>query len=445
MIRMSKATFFTLMVISAFQAKAQDTMRLVMQSAQDIALSKSIDVQFTEMDAEILRLEANEVMTEGFPKLNANVDYNWNFQQQVNVIPENSFFPGSPSTEAIFTQPHAATAKAELNQLVFDARYLYGLQARKSLLNMAEARKALSKKNVKDAFPPAYLQCLYIQAFIEQLDSSRTVLEALLALNQKLYDEGLGEALTVDRLELSIDQISTQIDYAKVNLENSMANLRYVMNIAPDVVLYFEDSLHQYAHDTLDVLADYQYTSLPEYRVLEINDQLRYFDIAQARAQLYPSIYLFGYYGVLAQRSSFSFFKAGPDYRWFDFGTLGFTLNIPIYDGSTAKMQIQQRELRRSQNQLDIERLQKGFDLGLSTTSNEVDNAQKQLDQEESNYRLTERIYMRENLRYEEGVGSSFALVSAQQDMIEAQIEILEKTYQLALAKFNWKQKRGIL
>ena len=445
MIRMSKATFFTLMVISAFQAKAQDTMRLVMQSAQDIALSKSIDVQFTEMDAEILRLEANEVMTEGFPKLNANVDYNWNFQQQVNVIPENSFFPGSPSTEAIFTQPHAATAKAELNQLVFDARYLYGLQARKSLLNMAEARKALSKKNVKDAFPPAYLQCLYIKAFIEQLDSSRTVLEALLALNQKLYDEGLGEALTVDRLELSIDQISTQIDYAKVNLENSMANLRYVMNIAPDVVLYFEDSLHQYAHDTLDVLADYQYTSLPEYRVLEINDQLRYFDIAQARAQLYPSIYLFGYYGVLAQRSSFSFFKAGPDYRWFDFGTLGFTLNIPIYDGSTAKMQIQQRELRRSQNQLDIERLKKGFDLGLSTTSNEVDNAQKQLDQAESNYRLTERIYMRENLRYEEGVGSSFALVSAQQDMIEAQIEILEKTYQLALAKFNWKQKRGIL
>ena len=148
---------------------------------------------------------------------------------------------------------------------------------------------------------------------------------------------------------------------------------------------------------------------------------------------------------MLAQRSSFSFFKAGPDYRWFDFGTLGFTLNIPIYDGSTAKMQIQQRELRRRQNQLDIERLQKGFDLGLSTTTNEVDNAQNQLDQAESNYRLTERIYRRENLRYEEGVGSSFALVSAQQDMIEAQIEILEKTYELALAKFNWKQKRGIL
>ena len=99
MIRMSKATFIVLGVIGAFQAKAQDTMRLVMQSAQDIALSRSIDVQFTEMDAEILRLEANEVMTEGFPKLNANVDYNWNFQQQVNVIPENSFFIIQPTLE----------------------------------------------------------------------------------------------------------------------------------------------------------------------------------------------------------------------------------------------------------------------------------------------------------------------------------------------------------
>ena len=424
---------------------SQDTLRLTLQSAQEIAVAQSIDVQYTRMDAEILRFEANEVMTEGFPKINANLDYNWNFQQQVNVIPENSFFPGSPSSEAIFTQPHAATAKAELNQLVFDARYLYGLQARKSILNMADAREKLSVKTIKDGFAPAYLQCLYIREFIEQMEASRALLQNGLELNQKLHDEGLGEALTLDRLRLSIDQINTQIDYAEVNLVNAMANLRYVMNIQPDAVLYLEDSIQHYAEETLDYLGSYQYINLPEYRVLEINDQLKYYDIAQARAQLYPSIYLFGYYGVLAQRSSFSFFKAGPDYRWFDFGTLGFTVNIPIYDGSTAKMQIQQRELKRSQNQLDIERLQKGFAIGLETTANEIENAQNQLDQSIENHALTEKIYRRENILYAEGVGSSFALISAQQDMIEAEIDILEKTYQLAIAKFNWKQKRGIL
>ena len=105
-------------------------------------------------------------------------------------------------------------------------------------------------------------------------------------------------------------------------------------------------------------------------------------------------------------------------------------------------MQIQQRELRRSQNQLDMERLQKGFDIGLVTTSNEIDNAQSQLDQAIENYALSEKIYSRENILYTEGLGSSFALISAQQDMIEAEIDILEKTYQLAIAKFNWKQKK---
>ncbi len=444
--RFYKFIFFPfLLLFLSERGLSQDTLRLTLQSAQEIAVAQSIDVQYTRMDAEILRFEANEVMTEGFPKINANLDYNWNFQQQVNVIPENSFFPGSPSSEAIFTQPHAATAKAELNQLVFDARYLYGLQARKSILNMADAREKLSEKTIKDGFAPAYLQCLYIREFIEQMESSRALLQNGLELNQKLYDEGLGEALTLDRLRLSIDQINTQIDYAEVNLVNAMANLRYVMNIQPDAVLYLEDSIQHYAEETLDYLGSYQYINLPEYRVLEINDQLKYYDIAQARAQLYPSIYLFGYYGVLAQRSSFSFFKAGPDYRWFDFGTLGFTVNIPIYDGSTAKMQIQQRELKRSQNQLDIERLQKGFAIGLETTANEIENAQNQLDQSIENHALTEKIYRRENILYAEGVGSSFALISAQQDMIEAEIDILEKTYQLAIAKFNWKQKRGIL
>ncbi|MGB1119503.1 MAG: TolC family protein [Chitinophagales bacterium] len=444
--RFYKFIFFPfLLLFLSERGLSQDTLRLTLQSAQEIAVAQSIDVQYTRMDAEILRFEANEVMTEGFPKINANIDYNWNFQQQVNVIPENSFFPGSPSSEAIFTQPHAATAKAELNQLVFDARYLYGLKARKSILNMADARENLSEKTIKDGFAPAYLRCLYIREFIEQMEASRALLQNGLELNQKLYDEGLGEALTLDRLRLSIDQINTQIDYAEVNLVNAMANLRYVMNIQPDAVLYLEDSIQHYAEETLDYLGSYQYINLPEYRVLEINDQLRYYDIAQARAQRYPSIYLFGYYGVLAQRSSFSFFKAGPDYRWFDFGTLGFTVNIPIYDGSTAKMQIQQRELKRSQNQLDIERLQKGFAIGLETTANEIENAQNQLDQSIENHALTEKIYRRENILYAEGVGSSFALISAQQDMIEAEIDILEKTYQLAIAKFNWKQKRGIL
>ena len=187
---------------------------------------------------QILRYEADEVMTEGFPKINANLDYNWNFQQQVNVIPENSFFPGSPSAEAIFTQPHAATAKAELNQLVFDARYLYGLQARKSILNMADASEKLSEKTIKDGFPPAYLQCLYIREFIRTNGGESSITSKGLELNQKLYDEGLGESLTLDRLRLSIDQINTQIDYAEVNLVNAMANLRYVMNIQPDAVLF---------------------------------------------------------------------------------------------------------------------------------------------------------------------------------------------------------------
>ena len=135
------------------------------------------------------------------------------------------------------------------------------------------------------------------------------LLQEGLDLNQKLYDEGLGESLTLDRLTLSIDQINTQIDYAEVNLANAMANLRYVMNVGPDAVIYLEDSIQHYAEESLDHLATYQYTSLPEYRVLEINDQLRFYDIAQARAQLYPSIYLFGYYGVLAQRSSFPFLR----------------------------------------------------------------------------------------------------------------------------------------
>ena len=75
----------------------------------------------------------------------------------------------------------------------------------------------------------------------------------------------------------------------------------------------------------------------------------------------------------------------------------------------------------------------------------EIDYMEEQLANHLHGNNRALRIYSHENALYMEGLGSSFALISAQQDMIEAEIDILEKTYQLAIAKFNWKQKRGIL
>ena len=66
---------------------------------------------------------------------------------------------------------------------------------------MADARENLSEKTIKDGFAPAYLQCLYIREFIEQMESSRALLQNGLELNPKLYDEGLGGSVNPRSIE----------------------------------------------------------------------------------------------------------------------------------------------------------------------------------------------------------------------------------------------------
>ena len=80
--------------------------------AVNYGLKNNLDFQNTKLDAEIRKEFAFEVMTEGFPKINVNLDYGFAFKQQVSIIPAGIFGPNEQ--EFIFAQPQTANLKADV-------------------------------------------------------------------------------------------------------------------------------------------------------------------------------------------------------------------------------------------------------------------------------------------------------------------------------------------
>lgn len=399
----------------------------------------------TELDAEIQRKRAFEVMTEGFPKISAKLDYNYYFEQQVSIIPPGSFGPAqTQEVEAIFQQPHAATLKADIQQLVFDARYIYGLKAVDGFYKMADAQVELGRINTTEQITKAYYNALVAKSASERLASNEAILEKLLFETTKIYEEGLTDELSVNRLELNLSNLQTQIKRAEQQSQNALLNLKFVMGMPSEETLELTEDL-QSIFSTLQMSVNS--SADPENRVeneiLTTQLEMQLYDVKQARSSYFPNIYAFGSYGTLAQRERFTFFDT--EEQWFDFGMVGFTINVPIFDGLTARSQVQQRQLNRQIVANQLEQFNRSMELEVAVGVNNLENAINEYNTQSENLALAQKILNKTIIMFNEGVGSSLELSSAQQELTSSQIMYSQSIYNMLVAQFDLNKALGNL
>ena len=87
----------------------------------------------------------------------------------------------------------------------------------------------------------------------------------------------------------------------------------------------------------------------------------------------------------------------------------------------------------------------RGIDLELIQTKNAYEEAQKTLELQKRNKKLAEDIYKTTSLKFKEGVGSSFEMITADNEFTQAKINYLNALYELNIAYVNLKKAYGIL
>lgn len=170
---MNKTLSYIFLLLFPVSLWSQDGLSL--DQAIDYGLSNNIDYLNTQLDAEIRKEFAFEVMTQGFPTLNLGLNYSFAFEQQVSIIPAGEFSP--VELEVVFAQPHSANLSGELNQLVFDARYFYGLKARKALITSADYQVEQARISTTENITKAYYGALISQQAYELLSKNEATLQ----------------------------------------------------------------------------------------------------------------------------------------------------------------------------------------------------------------------------------------------------------------------------
>ena len=427
--------FFITIVVFSF---SQEVMEFSLENAISYGIKNNDNFKNVQIDEEIRNILTKENISLGMPQVSAKFDYNYAFKQQVNVIPAGSFGPQqTEAQEMIFSQPHNVEASVQATQLVFDSRYFYGLKASKDIKLIAALNTQLNKSNLEKEIALAYYAVLVTKNSIEKLEENKKTISKLYAETNEMYKEGLVDELSVNRLELNLSNLVTSINNSKVNLENAKLNLKYTIGMPLDEELELTDNLENLLMESNSDIAN---EGKPEQRVelemMQVQDRLNTINVKQTLSHYFPNIYLYANYGTQAQREEFSLFK---DERWFQKGSVGLLVNVPIFDGLKHHYQAQQIKLERQKNQNDIESFKKTYIFQTTSLKNQLIEAQNQLEAQKENRALAEKIFSKTNIMFAEGIGSSFELSQAQTLLTTSQINYSVAVYNLIVARYNLK------
>lgn len=416
-------------------ANGQDTVRMSLQEAVAYAQTNAVSQQLAQLDIDKAAQDVKITTASVLPQVSGTVQYTNYPALPVSLIPAE-FFGGNPGEfiEARFGTSNNMTASVGLNQMIFDGRFFQGLKAAQLYVDLVEVQATRTSVETRHQVTKAYYGVQLAMETSRILQANQISFQQLLDETRALYEAGFIESIEVDRARLALSNVETQLESVDRQIILAYALLKFQMGMDITTPLVITDTFSSdQLQDEALLAASFETIHRSDYQALLLQEQLLGLNIKSIRSGYYPSLYLFGTTQAQAQRQSFNFLDT--DQPWFYVGFFGLTLNVPIWDSFEKSARIQQQQVELKQLQLAQSNLQNAINLEVLQAQNAYQEALDRLADQEENLQLAQRIYDVSTKKYNEGVGSSLEVNSAQSTLYQTQSAYLNTLYQVMSAK----------
>ena len=452
-LKMKRTTPLLFLIFLALTSYAQDSFTL--EEAVDYAMENHNSLKMSDSDIVNADHDIKEYRSIGLPKVSGAVDYNYYYyipKQPVEDFISPAVYgilaaeglptetQGPPETfEFSFVQPQQLTLGLNANMQIFDGSYIYGLKAAKLYRELVKKQKNATEEEIKANVTKAYLSILIARENENTLTDNMTTLKKSLDEVSEMYQAGFTESLDVDRLQLSYDNLSTQLENVRGLIELSHNLLKFQMGYPIDGDVTLSESIDDLIikFDAND-LSDDQVVVNPEkraaYMLLNTTQDLNDLDLKRNKAGYYPSLSAFASFQETLQRTNLF---DGDQTGFLPTGLLGFKINVPIYDGGEKSAKIQKVKVNIEKTNIQKDEFTRAMTLQLRNGEVAFRNAKRNLQNRKKALEMTESIYDRTKIKFTEGVGSSVEVTQAEGALYQAQAEYISALYDVLQAKVD--------
>lgn len=428
-----------LVLLLGFLPKIQGqekTQSFTLQQAIEHAVQNNYTAINASRDIEAAKKKKWETTATGLPQIDASVGYLNNFKLQTSLIPAE-FFGGEPGTYApvTFGTRHNMDAKLTLSQLLFNGSYLVGLESAKTYLKISENAKIKTNQEVKEITIKSYGNVLLAEETIKILQKNKGILEKTTNDTKQIFNNGLIEEENVEQLQITLASVNSSLDYA-IRMKTITTNmLKLVMGIPLEQEIVLSDKLDALTEANIDMALlsnPFDVKNNIDYQIGENVSESKRLLLKYEKSKALPSLGANVNFGYNTFGNEFTMFDT--DQKWYNYSNLGVSLNVPLFSSFGRAAKTQQAKIAYDQAKTTLTETEQKLQLEYQKAKSDYEYSIEQLATSKNTLRLAERIEGKQQVKFKEGLSTSFdfteaqrQLYTAQQSYLEAMINVINK------------------
>ncbi len=452
---MNRLRFCCLMAIGTFLLVLTDFGGVIAQEVSVLTLAESIEVakqsnltiQAAEENLKAAEAQVRVARAGLLPRVTADSNYTYFKDIQTSVIQAGGGFqlpmPGGEEEMEQSPPPPSADNESELIELEFGAhhnfqggvrltqpvfawgRYYYAYQAAKLNYEATEKELRAAYNQLRLDVSQAFYRVLVAEEFVRVAQQSVRLVEEQLEIAQTTFATGTATNFDVLRAKVQLANAKSQLVQAKNSVRTAKDLYKTLLNIPlgeevkiqgaleiPEVVLQ------------LDALIQRAYENRPDIQRSKLNEHAlqKQVDVAKSRSR--PDLNFFTNYQI-----SHSERLTRMNRIW----SLGFQINIPIFDGFATRATVQQTESVLKQAELGSQQLTSAVEFEVRSAYLSLLEAQTLIEVQRETVAQARESVRIANLQFENGMITTVALTDTQLALAQAEISRLRAYHDYAI------------
>lgn len=418
-----------------------------LQQSIEYALEHNYSSINANRDIAISKQKKWETTAMGLPQINAGVDYQNNIVLQKSLIPAEIFGgPAGTFAEVAFGTNQNMAIRGSLSQLIFDGSYIVALQASKVYLQFFENAKKKTNSDIKEQITNSYGNILLSDESIKILEKNKVILEKNLNDADQIFKNGLGEQEAVEQIGITLSTVKISLERVKRLREIGLNMLKIQMGLKISDNLKLSDSLENLSNlNSIPIAtnANFIVTNNIDFQIANSIVTQKRLLLKLEKAKSLPSLAAIANLGANAFSQSFTFLQT--DQRWFNYSNIGVSLNIPVFSSFARSARTQQAKLDFEKAQTQLTEAEQMLQLQYQKAKSDLEFSLDEYATTKNSLALAERIERKQQIKFKEGLSTSFEFAEAQrqlyaeqQNHLQSMVNIINK--RVAFEKIIIKQ-----
>ncbi|WP_445714680.1 TolC family protein [Flavobacterium sp.] len=435
-----KLTILCLIIASVIYAQENEkkSFSFTLQQAIDHAIENNYTAINAKRDIEAAKQKKWETTASGLPQITSNLQYLNNLDFQVQGVSGNAFNPGGDPNEIstiAFGTKHSMNASATLSQLIFDGSYIVGLQSAKVYLQISENAKEKTDLEIREMVTNAYGNVLLARESVLIFEKNKATLEKTLFETTETFKNGLTEEENVEQLQITLTHLTSSLSNAKKREEIALNLLKIAMGIDINNEVILTEKLDDLAISNVDLSVlneEFDSNNSMDFKIQKNNEESKRLLLKLERFRALPTIGAQLNYGANTFANKFDFLTT--DQKWYNYSNFGVNISLPIFSSFRDRSRTQQAKIAFEQAKTQVTETEQRLKLQYQQAKTDYEFSIEQYGASKSNLKLAERIESKQQIKFKEGLSTSFEyteaqrqLYTAQQNYLQAMIEVMNK------------------